>query len=839
MVELFPDFKELHGSSPADITAAAAEPHASGQALVGLSQSLISDAQRVHGNTEGDIQTISTGPQHGAQVSGALGKVGMVAAACLKKFGTDATTFDTGVHELNHQISTSGLKDPSQPDAISASTLTIQQNVKNSLRPKYQQLVTQLDSDAEDTSRLLAHPEDLKTVRTLIIDGFLPLSAAGSWPGINLTAAERTQAEQNEFKLLTPEQQVAYVKAHPQLDFDIVPVISPAAAQKLADEVAGDVQSKKITDQTARILSALATSSVFANRFYGQVTPDQMGDAIEDLNRQMFGVGNERTNSSGMVEMSRKPDIDLYNRFMNGAGLTLATYSRSCGDPSGLADTWYHAITDDSHPANAAALTLLIREGGEQKNGTFDPTFIDRVTQQTYDWERSHHGDPVWGPKAQEAGVWIRDPDKVAVTQTVDEYGQTVYSIRGGFATDGLANLLGGMGHSPEGAQRFFSDDSGHVDNAKMDYLIGGGDQRTWDGADMSDDGDGLGEALQAACVGQDQRTPVGTEIADKLFQNIAKYGGQADGTFTHEWHVGPEMTDSLGTIAAGYSGDLYDMLSNTPPAAGSTHLHIQPGELTDVLREIGGSSSHQGLETLTTAMLMETRNRDVEMLTNLQGPHTIDHLATSGYLGLQEKNADVMGNLLHYGTDMWDGDDKSDAARAAILSKAVGIAGSFVPGAGSVLGEGATDLAKTTYDVVKGQALDQISQAVGKTDPATAAQYVTNVTNNLPNQMLNNAVSDLYRTGYLGHQHSDNGDYQGVSPDLFTGNPPTLRPELTDGDGYSLDTTKMTQAQKNELIDAWRDLKTSPIWNSVYEQTYTGSFYDRINHPTPLDMPK
>lgn len=43
MVQLFPDFKELHGSSPAAIVASANDPQSSGQALVDLSGDLVDD----------------------------------------------------------------------------------------------------------------------------------------------------------------------------------------------------------------------------------------------------------------------------------------------------------------------------------------------------------------------------------------------------------------------------------------------------------------------------------------------------------------------------------------------------------------------------------------------------------------------------------------------------------------------------------------------------------------------------------------------------------------------------------------------------------------------------
>lgn len=172
MVQLFADFKELHGSSPAAIVASANDPQSSGQALIDLSDDLIHDARKTRGSTEGDISEISTAPQHGAKMCRSLGALGLVAAGCLRKFGSSAQDFDTSVHQLNHRIQSAQDSD----------------TVRHSLAGDYKRLVATLDADARTVAGMLKHPSDLGNVKQLIDEGFIPLSAAPTWPGVQTMA---------------------------------------------------------------------------------------------------------------------------------------------------------------------------------------------------------------------------------------------------------------------------------------------------------------------------------------------------------------------------------------------------------------------------------------------------------------------------------------------------------------------------------------------------------------------------------------------------------------------------------------------------------------------------
>src|SRR5699024_2127083 len=176
--------------------------------------------------------------------------------------------------------------------------------------------------------------------------------------------------------------------------------------------------------------------------------------------------------------------------------------------------------------------------------------------------------------------------------------------------SDGLANLLAGMEHSPDAAKDFFMgryDGSGQSLEDRIAYLAG---DRTWAGFENnSDEGEGLGRALEAATVG-DGRSSDGTAITNKLFNTIADY---PDGQ-----HLYANMPNHVGAIAAGYSDDLYELLRDHGNRAATKHLDITQETLHEVLGEIGRPVDKSGLETVTTSLLLETRDRNVAQLEHL-----------------------------------------------------------------------------------------------------------------------------------------------------------------------------------------------------------------------------
>lgn len=555
---------------------------------------------------------------------------------------------------------------------------------------------------------------------------------------------------------MTLQEQIDYVRTADGIPPEVMKYISSEAQQALADEVAGDIHGEEHDPDrgTVTILQNLQGQAPFAHRLFTTVSADEFADTIDEMSAGAYPVGGRGAVS--VTPISR----DLYKDFLNAAGATLATYTKGEGayaPPADFADRFFNEIVDDGNHENAAALTLLVRAGGEQTS--FDPAFLRDVTGQVYEWERDHDGDPVWGPR--DSG--IRDPNREG----------TAYS--GGSAKDGLANLLGGMQHTPKAAQDFFTgnyDGSSESLDERMDYLVGGGDGRTWDASDGSDEGDGLGRALEAATVGEATRTPVGDDIASKFLQNVAKYGGETDGMVDDKWHIGPAMTDSLGTILSGYSGDLYQEL-----AGGSMeHLDLDGrDDLKQILAELGRPEDKTGLETLTAAMVLQSRAEYAETLAAVRGPHTLENLIVAGVGGQQETSGRVLGEFLQDSLSMASDDDKTDAARAALLSKAIDVTAGFIPGAGHILGDSASHLAKATLDTMTNEALAALKDSV-RVAPDTDL-YLDGAVDDLEVRLRYHAFDALIEGGYLEPGPAQRYELRPVPPEVLVRGPAPPRP--------------------------------------------------------------
>jgi hypothetical protein len=835
----FEYYQEIHGGVNGDtIRADAQDPGLQASTIQALAGELEGDAQQVAGQLSGDITAdVQANPKTASATAKSLAAKGHYAVGLIGSFAGMVDTFDSTVNNLNHEYKSELASSMRYAGEAAAATKTKADDakvteanmgpaIKGDLQPEYKAAVAKLDDDADSIATKFKQGPTAANVRGLIRAGLIPLSAAAFYPGLELTTADKTSYWRNTLGQMTSQQQIDWINAHKdELAPEAAPFVQPDVQEHFADEVAADIKSPDdIDDDTVRLLTFFSSQQPFAHQLYSEVSPDDLGDAVRSLSSDAFPVSDDRPMHD------RVADAQLYKGFLDAAGVTFATYTKGTGayaPPSDLADTYFKAITDEKNPENASALTLLIRHGGEQTS--FNDDFIRDVTGKTYEWELSHHGDPVWGP-LNDPQYGIKDP----TVQTGDPNDPYDDMVTGRNAADGLANLLGGMEHSPQAAKDFFM---GHYDGStqnldqRMDYLVGGGDNRTWDVADNSDDGDGLGRALEAATVGEDHRTADGTAIASKLFSNIAEYGGKADGTFTHEWHIGPQMTDSLGAIASGYTGDIYDQLATGNIVDGPTHLNLGDDSdetLKRVLGELGRTDDKTGLETLTSAMLLEGKAHYGDQLDALQGARTLDNLDGAGLEGVQQTNGKVMGTLLHEGLQLASDDDNSDAKREEIMSRAVDAVAGFVPGAG----EGASELTKMTVDTLKDQAIDQLKDSISS-QPDTDA-YLDNNVMSLDQKIQTNAVDSLVEHGFLGPQDTKVGPFDGIPPDVLVGPPghQHINPLVYNHP----DPDDMTAAQKAELDrvqDAWTRYNETPQSKQALAVTGQSEFMKYFEDPT------
>ena len=782
---------------------------------------------------------VQANPKTASATAKTLAAKGHYAVGLITSFAGMVDAFDTTVNDLNHRYhselasamryagqAAAATKD--KADDAKVNEADMGPAIKGSLQPEYKAAVAKLDDDADSIASKFKQGATNANVRDLIAAGLIPLSAAAFYPGLELTTADKTSYWRNTLGTMTSQQQIDWINAHKdELAPEAAEFVQPDVQEHFAEEVANDIKDPDDIDQdTVHLLTFFSSQQPFSHQLYTEVSPNDMSDAIRSLSSDAFPAEDQRPMHD------RVENAQLYKDFLDSAGVAFATYTKGTGayaPPSDLADTYFKAITDKDHPENAAALTLLIRHGGD----------ADLVRRQLHP---RRHGqglrvgaEPRRRPglgSAQRQPVRHQGPDdgRRSATPTTST---TTWST-GRNAADGLANLLGGMEHSPQAAKDFFM---GHYDGStqsldqRMDYLVGGGDGRTWDVADNSDDGDGLGKALEAATVGEEFRTPDGTAIASKLFQNIAEHGGDADGTFTHEWHIGPQMTDSLGAIASGYTGDIYDQLSTGNILGGPTHLDLgddSDDTLKRVLGELGRTDDKTGLQTLTSAMLLEGKAHYGDQLDAIQGPKTLDNLDGAGLEGVQQTNGKVMGALLHEGLQLASDDDNSDAKREEIMSRAVDVVAGFVPGAG----EGASELTKMTVDTLKDQAIEQLKSGIAA--QADTDTYLDNNVMSFDEKIQTDAIDSLVEHGYLGPQDTKVGHFDGIPPDALVGPPghQHINPLVYN----HADPDDMNDAQKAELSrvqDAWTTYYHSSEHNQALAVTGQSEFMKYFLDPT------
>lgn len=548
----------------------------------------------------------------------------------------------------------------------------------------------------------------------------------------------------------------------------------------IEDWVEHDIKNKGVSGDTATLLGAYKKDAEFTKELFTNVTPDQWADAIKHENGEAF--------SGGRID---EADRKVYSEFLRAGGSALATYTQGHPDPKGLAGEWFKSITEGDDE-NASALTLMIKKGGED-GSAFQTDFMYNLTDDVYNWERNHDG-PVWGPKS--AGLLDPDADVESAAR-----GRGAYVWTSGKADDGMANLLGGLNHSPEAAQRFFADDT--LDNGDSDdrlkyFML----DRTFASDKGSDEGDGLGLALEAATVGGKSLDPeLSASIASEVMQTIADNSGKDDGWFEDGWHTWPEMNDSLGAIASGYSNDVYDLLSGEVPN-GKDELRISEDDFKVVLGELGRGEDKTGAEMVGAAMVAEGNDR-------IDGAIQ-DYLKKHPGADIQEVNREIGGLLSGHNTRTGEvlaetvgssvlvdleGEEEA-AAKAEFMQKAISIGSGFIPGAGDVIGEslqGATKhVVGAAIDTTTAEGVDALKNAVAAGDPPSSA-WIAEQDNSGELLMERSAMNTYLRNGLL-PDYLNNSDVVVQTPDG-----PVFRPELFDSS--ELEKLRETNPQ---LVEDW-----------------------------------
>lgn len=558
-------------------------------------------------------------------------------------------------------------------------------------------------------------------------------------------------------------------------------VFSEDSHREIADWARDDIiEPENIDVDTTALMAGFAKSEAFSEGLYDNVTPDQMADAIQYLNSEAyneeFALDDGGNKTDQLVGMSVNADEHaIYQQFLNAAGTSFATYTHAVSSPTALADTWFDAITDDDQPGNASALTLLMRKGGE--NAEYDPDFLYKISDDLYEWEKDQDS-PVWGPRDE--GVRLLDPD--IATSDSDAYHSSEY--KSAIRSDGLANILGSMANTPEAAQRFFAEGYENGDpggtNERVEYLL---EERTFSKDHLSDEGYGLGAALEAAAAGNTtdeyvSELGMGSDewsagFATDLFEWSAEMGGTGQDKLRPDylyWGY-PGTSVALGNIGAAYADDIYMMLadsdSNRTPNTDGHGLEITDDQLEGALKMIGVHDDISGLETLSAALLVEGNDQYRLALEGYQpaGERDIANLTANerdGLKGILGDTGTVLGDVTDLGLAGKDEEERQAEHRAAIAATAFDVAAGFIPGAGDVASGLKDTLWETAIDTGKDQGVGALKDMIKNAPEPNADQIRAASDEEFQNLIQYNTYDQLLATGYLDSYEIDPVLYEG-----------------------------------------------------------------------------
>ncbi|MDO9379923.1 MAG: hypothetical protein Q7T56_13845 [Nocardioidaceae bacterium] len=623
-------------------------------------------------------------------------------------YGNAVATFNGLVRDLNGQISAE--EDEERPEK------------RAELEGQYQGYLDTLNAAARAAKGQLEDPTAPENVQAISKAGGLPPAKTNLFPGVDFSQYEPTQLLPPDVAAMSAEDQAQWVRDNPDVLPQIAALVTPAAQEILANGVSEDVRNDEVDAETVRLLEIYQRQAPFSNTFYENTSPDELARTIKSMSDAIYVDGQTQT------QLDLAP---VYSDFLNAAGVALATYSKGSREyppPADLADRWFEAITDETNPVNASALTTLIRNGGERES--FDPDFLADLTSQTYEWEREAGGDPVWGPLNDDVTVGSRgviDP-----TNLDEQNGLAEGSNR----FDGLANLLHAMENTPEAAEQFF-DDGGTttydspkdgVDdvqvNDRLHYLMM---ERQW----PTDDGDGLGEALVGATThsrGTDEAGHDSAELAGQAAFMIGNHVGEEETWYnmdgTDGWQIPSGMRDDVGEMMASYIPDVNRAVNTSgesdPAALGFVHddpdatgMALSNDNLDAILNSLGEGDDKKGLEYMSAAALTYQDQQIGDAFDNARmpdgsRPETMADLREAIITdedGHESTFADRFGaessfggntlsTIIDEGYKGGKADEAIDQAARESLSRAFGAATSFVPSptnavAGAITSEG------------------------------------------------------------------------------------------------------------------------------------------------------
>lgn len=543
--------------------------------------------------------------------------------------------------------------------------------------------------------------------------------------------------------------------------------------QATAEDLAGKIIKGKLDDQDWQTLIDLSDSQ-YAKLFgallynYEGVTPEVVASLAHGLslaygtNRDKGYVIDERGALSGDDYLSIL--AEQYDKKLTALGELLGAATRSEVPP--LKDSFKADVLTLLQPnegsALPAAMSVIL------SHGTYSKDFALEIAEKVYDFEKGV-GSTLWNLLA--GGEGMLNPDGTQLT-------------------DVMGGVLAMVGSNPDAAQDFFTttDDNGQlvIDDARMDYLL---KDRSWT-SPMSDQGDGLGKALEAATTGyrnQEQTGITSAQLATEVLSILGKSEEFADS-------MPAAMKDSIAAIVAVYMPDVI-RVANTLHGSGSDALS-DPGYYTGDYTAfgfpegmpVGALLTQGGLDNIFHSLGRGDDWQD-NLKTLLQGWAAADavvcdnvfQINPSGWMDRSKQDATVMAAIVNNAVDgavaeqeaLKQGDQTKEGLRSQILDLIGDIPIFDVPADATKLGKFLWNIAEdVTKDTVKNTLEQQmLEKGSGATSPVDSGDSIETV--------FKNDMSGIWMDAMLNYVMSQGSEHpsenvvitQGVqlSPDAIT----------------------------------------------------------------------
>jgi hypothetical protein len=383
----------------------------------------------------------------------------------------------------------------------------------------------------------------------------------------------------------------------------------------------------------------------------------------------------------------------------------------------------------------------------------------------------------VWGPKAR-IGLQVIDPGGDGVQGPADV----------------LPNILTALGHNPEAAQHFFDVPKGatedikingqtlHV-NKRLKYLL---QDRTWATDRGSDEGRGLGAALDAATTYFRDAGPTGkisATIASQTFVVIGQKTGQGKhggdwyelGLNQHDgWKMSANLRPAIANMVASYAPDLMrvsglvDSQSDSLggdwttksdrgifPPGGPRGAQMDKNLMAKILGTLGEDPKNTDIVTAgvnAAAQLRMSYALQQALKTGGKPPAPVAMITGDKYVDLVNgASNEIAGTLAFVINQAYQGDKTNQdlqKKRAAALSRAMGIA-LQMPFLANPEGKAWTGF---LLDQLKDTALDKIGEGPDADAKGTYNETAGDAQKNLQHTMLNYLLAN----GYLDKKYYD-----------------------------------------------------------------------------------